>query len=313
MPVLTHPLPDVSASDAERILATHWQLRGTLRPLPGERERNFHVYTADRGEFVLKIASQLEDAAAIELQVLALEHIAEREAGVPVPRLVRARDGSRMVSEMVGSELHSARLLTWLPGETLAEVSPHSPALLQEIGETLGSVTRALASFRHPAARRGLKWDLAASGWIADHVHRVADPGRRAQVERILAEFNRAVLPALKATRSSVVHNDANDYNILVRVNPDGARGGALGGRSVTERSDDGALAPTGIIDFGDVLEPHPACDLAIAIAYMMMGKPDPVSAAADVVAGYHQAYPLTEAEIALLFPLAKTRLAVSL
>ena len=85
MPVLTHPLPDVSASDAERILASHWQLRGTLRPLPGERERNFHVYTADGREFVLKVASQLEDAAAIELQAMALEHIAEREPEVRGP------------------------------------------------------------------------------------------------------------------------------------------------------------------------------------------------------------------------------------
>src|SRR5688572_17463870 len=138
MPVLTHPLPDVSAADAERILATYWQLRGTLRPLPGERERNFHVYTTDGREFVLKIASQFEDAAAIELQVMALEHIAEREPKVPVPRLVKATDGSRIVSEMIGGELHSARLLTWLPGQPLAEVSPHSSALLGEIGQTLG-------------------------------------------------------------------------------------------------------------------------------------------------------------------------------
>ncbi len=295
MPVLTHPLPDVSASDAERILASHWQLRGTLRPLPGERERNFHVYTADGSEFVLKVASQLEDAAAIELQAMALEHIAEREPGVLVPRLVRAVDGSRIVSETISGEPHSARLLTWLPGRPLAEVSPHSPSLLEDIGETLGSVTQALSSFEHPAAKRALKWDLAASGWIGDHVHRVVDLVRRAQVEGILEDFTRAVLPALRETRSSIVHNDANDYNVLIRVDSDAP------------------YAASGLIDFGDLLESHPACDLAIAIAYAMMGKPDPVSAAAYVVAGYHQAFPLTDREIALLFPLAKTRLAVSL
>jgi 4-aminobutyrate aminotransferase-like enzyme len=37
------------------------------------------------------------------------------------------------------------------------------------------------------------------------------------------------------------------------------------------------------------------------------------LTAAAHFVAGYHQAYPLTEAELALLFPLARIRLAVSL
>jgi Ser/Thr protein kinase RdoA (MazF antagonist) len=169
------------------------------------------------------------------------------------------------------------------------------PALLRAIGESLGSLTKALASFEHPAARRTLKWDLAASGWIADHVHRVRDDARRARIERILADFTHVMLPALDATRSSVVHNDANDHNLLVA--PD----------------TDGAMTPSGIIDFGDLLYSHPACDVAIAIAYAMMEKPDPITAAAHVVAGYHEAYPLTEPELALLLPLARTRLAVSL
>jgi 4-aminobutyrate aminotransferase-like enzyme/Ser/Thr protein kinase RdoA (MazF antagonist) len=295
MPVLTHSLPDVSAADAESLLAAHWRIQGTLRPLPGERERNWHVYTADGREFVLKVASPLEDAAVLDLQALALSHIAAREPDALVPRPVPANDGSLVVRQVIGGEPHAARLLTWLPGRPLAEVSPHTPALLRAIGSSLGSVARALSTFEHPAARRSLKWDLDASEWVADHVHRVLDSARRGQVERILADFTKVVRPALKQTRSSVVHNDANDYNILIRVDPDGA------------------LAPSGVIDFGDLLHSHPACDVAIAIAYAMMGKPDPVSAAAHVVAGYHESYPLTEAELALVFPLARTRLVVSL
>ena len=295
MPVLTHPLPDVTAANASEILATHWGIHGILRPLPGERERNFHVYTADGREFVLKVASPLEDAGAIDLQVAALAHIADKLPSAPVPRLVPSTEGSRVVHQVIGGEVHAARLLTWLPGQPMAEVSPHSPALLRAVGGSLGAVTGGLASFEHPAARRGLKWDLAASDWIADHVHRVTAGLRRAEVEKILARFTRDVRPALAATRSSVIHNDANDYNLLVA--PDS----------------DGALAPSGLIDFGDLLQSHPACDLAIAMAYVMLGKPDPLTAAAHVVRGYHEAYPLTEGEIALLFPLACTRLAVSL
>ena len=295
MPVLIHPLPRVPDTVAREILATHWGLSGTLRPLPGERERNFHVYTADGREFTLKIASPLEDLAAIELQVLALEHLAERLPGGLTPRIVPAMDGSRVVSHSIEGEGHTARLLTWLPGRPLAEVAPHSPALLRGIGESLGAVARALSSFSHPAARRSLKWDLGAAEWIADYVEHVPDRAHRARVERILAAYREEVRPALAATRRSVVHNDANDYNLLVA------------------RRSDGALAPSGIIDPGDLLESHPVCDLAIALAYVMMGKPDPITAAMHVVAGYHGALPLTGQEIALLFPLAQTRLAVSL
>lgn len=295
MPALTHPLPAISDADATEILATHWHLPGTVRPLPGERERNFHVYTADGREFVLKVASPLESAAAIELQVSALEHLAAGGPSLPVPRVVPAVDGSRVVAHSVGGEGHTARLLTWLPGRPLAEVSPHSPALLRAVGNSLGVVARGLSSFRHPAAQRALKWDLGAPEWIADHFQLVGDPVQRARVERVLGEFTRDMRPALDATRRAIVHNDANDYNLLVAVDADGA------------------AVPSGIIDFGDLLHSHPACDLAIAIAYAMLGKADPVSAATHVVAGYHEAHALTEQELALLFPLARTRLAVSL
>ena len=314
MPALTHPLPRISAADAQDILATHWGLRGTLRPLPGERERNFHVYTEDGREFVLKIASPLEAAASIELQVAALDFLAEHlpPESARVPGVVPTTDGSRVVPHDVGGEGHTARLLTWLPGRPLAEVSPHTPGLLRGVGESLGAVARALSSFEHPAAHRALKWDLAGAAWIADHVGRVRDGAQRVRVEGIIDAFTREVRPALETTRRSVVHNDANDYNILVDRGAHNESRRAEDGAKATSGSID-ALAPSGLIDFGDLLYSHPACDLAIALAYAMMGKPDPVSAACHVTAGYHKSYPLTEVEIGLLYPLARTRLAVSL
>ena len=48
----------------------------------------------------------------------------------------------------------------------------------------LGTLDRALEGFRHPAASRELKWDIARSGWIRRHLHRLEDPARRGIVER---------------------------------------------------------------------------------------------------------------------------------
>ena len=145
MPALTHPLPRITASQAQEILAAHWDIRGVLRPLPGERERNFHVYPEEGREFVLKIASPLEATATIELQVAALEFLAEQLPSAPVPRMVPASDGRRIVAHDIAGEGHTARLLTWLPGRPLAVVSPHAGGLLQDIGESLGSVAQALS------------------------------------------------------------------------------------------------------------------------------------------------------------------------
>lgn len=293
--VLLHRVPDISVAEAERLLAVHWGLHGvTLEPLPGERDRNLRVYTASGPEFVLKVAAAGEDAA-VHLQDAAMAHVATDAAAPPIPRSAPTLDGRRIVQAAIGGTPHLVRLFHWLPGRPLATVTPHSPSLLRDIGHSLGRLAAALAGFDHPGARRPLKWDLAASGWILEQAHRVADPELRRLVGRIGEDFTARVGPALASTRRGVVHNDANDWNILVDVNPDGL------------------LSVSGILDFGDLLYSHPACDLAIAIAYLMMGKPDPLAAAAHVVAGYHEAFPLTEAEIALLFLLARVRLAVSI
>src|SRR5262249_8537543 len=52
--------------------------------------------------------------------------------------------------------------------------------------------------------------------------------------------------------------------------------------------------------------------DLAVAIAYAMLNKTDPLAAAAEIVRGYHAEYALTEDEMAALFGLARLRLCMS-
>src|SRR5574341_375098 len=53
-------------------------------------------------------------------------------------------------------------------------------------------------------------------------------------------------------------------------------------------------------------------CELAIAAAYAMMDKADPLTAGAPVVAGYHQVLPLSEPELEVLFPLICIRLCLT-
>jgi len=52
--------------------------------------------------------------------------------------------------------------------------------------------------------------------------------------------------------------------------------------------------------------------DLAVAVAYAILEKPDPLAAAAAVVAGYHSEHPLSEDEIAALLGFVKLRLCMS-
>jgi Ser/Thr protein kinase RdoA (MazF antagonist) len=55
------------------------------------------------------------------------------------------------------------RLLSWIPGITLATYSPHSESLLYSIGVYLGKLDSALFGIEDEAANRVLKWDLKES------------------------------------------------------------------------------------------------------------------------------------------------------
>jgi len=158
----------------------------------------------------------------------------------------------------------------------------------------MGRLDAALAGFFHPAAERELKWDLARAGWIRNSLHYVSDPERRKLVERLLNLYEAEVAPVLASLRRSVIHNDANDYNVLV---------------GLTRRE---PRQVASVIDFGDMLRTQTVGEVAVAAAYALLGTPDPLAAAAAVVAGYQSAFPLEEKEIALLFPLICARLCVS-
>ncbi len=287
-------LPPFSADDAARIARECFGLQGTLTPLPSERDQNFHLCTDSGQEFVLKIANATEQREILDLQNKAMQHILAHASSVRVPHVCRTAGEEIVTTRAADGAKHFVRLLSFVPGKLFAYVNPHTPELLRSLGRTLGTLDSALQTFSHSAADRPLKWDLRRAGWIREYVSRIADAKRRATVERLLAQFAEEVAPALTTLRSSVIYNDANDYNILV----------------TDEHPDRRRVA--GLIDFGDMLFSNTVSELAVACAYAMLRKSDPIAAAAHIVAGYHENFPLTEREMELLFLLIRTRLAVS-
>lgn len=295
MTVALRPIPKLDRAFAEHLARTLYGIAAEAEPLPGEYDDNFHLRTAQGTELVLKVMHPDRDRHLIELQCSALEHVAERAPELLLPRVVPTTAGDA-VTAVPGpdGDTRLAWMLTYVPGRLLAQANPHSPALLRSVGTLLGRLDAALATFVHPAAERDLKWDLARAGWIGDYVQHIASPSRRALVTRVLERYNAEVVPALGSLRRSVIHGDANDYNVL--VGPPAAD----------------ARHAVSVIDFGDMHRTVTVAELAIGAAYAAFAKPDPLAAVAEVVAGYHAAHPLEERELAVLFPLVCTRLAVS-
>jgi 4-aminobutyrate aminotransferase-like enzyme/Ser/Thr protein kinase RdoA (MazF antagonist) len=167
--------------------------------------------------------------------------------------------GLRGVPELVGRD-GRRRLLTWVEGTPWAEIEP-TPELMHALGRAVAALDGALAGFEHPAMKRAHRWNVAA------------------------AEEARGL--ALEGLPHQVIHNDANEHNIIV--------GDAIG-----------------LIDFGDIVWAPRVCGLAVACAYAGLGHADPLRAVLPVVRGYDEVTPLRPDELAVLFPLIRARLAMS-
>ena len=288
--------PRLPTEEAVRLARQLYGLEAAAERLPGEYDDNFRLSAGDGREYVLKVMHPARERSLVALQCEALAHLALRAPALALPRVQLASNGAAFAAAELATD--ATRRLVWMlsfvPGTLLAEAKPHGPDLLRSLGRLVGQIDAALVDFSHPASHRDLKWDLSRVAWVREHVHLVGGAERRALVERFLALYEARVTPVLPRLRRSVIYGDANDYNVLV-------------GAPHTQPRE-----VVSVIDFGDMHHGLTVAEIAIAIAYAIFGQRDPLAAAVQVLAGYHQAWPLQDAELEVLYALVGARLAVS-
>lgn len=289
--------PAFNLDDAARLAQKHYHLCTTAKPLPSERDQNFLLQTEGGERFVLKIANGTEERSMLEAQNQVMGYLAKHVSFCP--RVLRTPNGEEIATvNSPDDKTHFVRLVTYLPGIPLGNVRPHSDKLLYDLGYKIGQLTTALQGFDHPALHRDFHWDLANGLRITrQNTPLIQTSGLRETIQRLASAFEEFTAPLLPRLDRSVIHNDANDYNLL-----------AGGGHDTYTRNQ----TVVGLIDFGDMVYSYTIGDLAVSIAYAILDKPNPLASAARIVRGYHAAHPLTDDELRALFGLASMRLCMS-
>jgi hydroxylysine kinase len=256
--------------------------------LGGEFDRNYRA-TADSGEcFLAKLQIRGQGHLEQRWQEDILVHLVGRDPGVAVPTIVPPSSGGRHVRLDGGNE--ALTVFNWVHGVEWAKVEQHSDALLVQLGVTAAHITAALEGFPPKSLRATHHWDVtrartAISSCLAD----APELAEMDYVQTALKWFD-DVEPALSALPRAVVHNDLNDNNVLVDVERDEI---------------------SGVLDFNDALYTVRVAEPTIAGAYAMLRQADPLRALGQVVGGYHAVTRLTDDELAVIYPLAASRLCV--
>ena len=279
----------IPAPELELLLQQHYGLTGALQLLQGYDEQNAVLTTPDHQRYVCKVALPGHDLSFLEAQVAVLQHLQQSPVAAGIPGVIPTRKGDPILAVQVEGQQYYIRVLSYLEGVFLVEHPKHSPHLLESLGAFLGKMDRALSGFHHPAVHRHYEWDISNAADAAAELDCIAAADLRRLVAYFLLQFETEVQPQLSRLRKACIHNDANDYNLL--VNED---------------------AVTALIDFGDMVYAPLVNNLAVALTYAMLHKDDPLAAASGVVKGYHAQLPLTETETDLLYYLVAGRLCIS-
>ena len=278
-------LPEQAKEIAKRL----YNKDGDAKALPGELDFNFLIKTPSRN-FILKISRPDEDLEYLNFQQEILQHLSKCKVNSP-------ESFQDVHGKMIGSVKDNSgntrfvRMLSWIEGRLWSSVNPITDELLFSLGNEAGRITKALTGFQHLKAQRQLDWDLAQAEWTFNHLELFSK--EQQQIVSYFQKQFKAFQKDYKNLRKSIVHNDANDNNILVSsdlIHPE----------------------VVAIIDYGDCVYTQTINDLAVAMSYAIMNKPDMLSASLPIVSGYHKTFPLLEEELPYLYNLVAINLVIS-
>ncbi|NNL01452.1 MAG: aminotransferase class III-fold pyridoxal phosphate-dependent enzyme [Eudoraea sp.] len=256
--------------------------------LSGLDNANYLVET-QTDKYIFKTYPATQDALSlVEAEnnaLLFLQNEGQRNIQTPIP----SKNQSYTAIVTINGLECICRMLSYLEGKFLVDV-PHTKKLFQTFGKFLAQLDLKFQQFTdYRVAARKLKWDIQYLNLSKKYLDSIPDKKDRSLVHYYFKQYEENVVPLLHELRTSVIHNDANELNVLV-----------------TEEE------VSGIIDFGDMADTFLINELAIAITYACYDKEDPLKWASILIKSYHEILPLQEIELEVLYYLIAARLCIS-
>ena len=282
----------VSIEQAEQILFQLYGISGKASELPGEVDFNFRIKDELGEGYILKISRPDENLDYLDFQQKLLQYVEANGKELIAPKVIKDSDGYDISEIKDGNgNIRKVRLLTWVSGRVWSAVNPQLDDLRFSLGEQCGLLTKALQEFDHHQAHREFVWDVAQSLWTKEHLS-LFEEEEKSILAYFITRFE-SHIAAYDLLRKAVVHNDANDNNVIVS----------------SELRNPKVVAA---IDYGDAMHTQIINDVAIACAYAIMHHNDPLDAALPIVKGYHSTFPLLENELIHLYDAIAMRLVIS-
>ena len=278
-----------SPGSIENLVANYYGMEVKASPLNGYDELNFLLTDNAGKKNVLKLSNSQHDFYFLDAQIKILQHLSKSDLALQLQQYTLNKIGETLTELSIEDKTYYIRILSYLEGTFWVDTPNKTDELHLNLGKFLGKMDKNLSNFKHAGMHRHYTWDISTARDASYRLNCIKDHEKRRMVDYFILQFETEILPTLSSFRHSYTHNDANDYNVLVKEND-----------------------IAGLIDFGDMVYTALINNVAVACTYAMLNNQQPLEAAAEVVKGYHQIYPLTEKELNILYYLIAARLCIS-
>lgn len=259
-----------------------------LKKLDGYDNANYLIKT-DSNKYIFKTYEyndELLDFVKAENETLLF---LQKKDKSKYPTPIQFKDNSYIKILNIEGEKRICRMLSFLDGQFLGDVT-HTKKIFQSFGMSLSEMNLSLQSYKnHTIMSRQWEWDIQYLDLNKKYINDIPDAKDRNTVNYFFQQFEEIVRPVLPSLRKQIIHNDANEWNVL---------------------SKNGEVS--GFIDFGDLAHSLLINELAIAITYACYDKKNPLEWASIILTSYHSKLPIKEDEIKVLYYLIAARLVIS-
>ena len=259
-----------------------------IKKLTGYDNSNYLIKT-EKGKYIFKTyIKNTESLALVEAENETLLFL-QNTGNDKLPKPIKYIDGSLIKILKIDGKETICRMLSYLEGSFLGDVK-HNKNLFQSLGTFLAQMDIKLQSFNNYTIKaRQWEWDIQHLHLNKKYINDITTAKNRSIVSYFFQQFEENVLPVLPELRKSIIHNDANEWNVLVN---------------------NGNVS--GIIDFGDLAYSPLINELAVAITYACYDKENPLEWASIILSSYHNLLALKENEITVLYYMIAARLCIS-
>ena len=213
----------------------------------------------------------------------------QEHGGNQFPKPISFKDGEYVKAIEVNGEVSIYRVLSYLDGAFLGDVST-TDELLQSLGSFLAHLDNQLQKINNYTIKsRKWEWDIQYLHLNKKYLSDIPKAYDRNIVSYFIQQFEENVLPIIPELRTQLIHNDANEWNLLTQ---------------------NGKVS--GIIDFGDLAHSFLINELAVAITYACYNKEHPLESIPTILKSYNEILALNENEIHVLYYLIAARLCIS-